>query len=778
MGINKSKNIKLLILGILGAISLVTGISFAVFSANISGREVQSINTGCLKVEMSDNGSLNLTNAYPVSDSEGLTSDPYIYRVENTCTVDAYYEATINVMDGSNLDNIGKIKVALNGDSYLKPTIENNLDSAVLIEDNEDVLRTYLLDEGYLKAGEEKTFNLRTWIDYDVESITGSVENKVIINSEARNGNAIVYNTNSIGYFSGNRETLLKGVNYKTVSNQSGIVESKDGNNISYHFRGNPTNTVVFGTYNSSFNGHSEGDSIRWKILSTNSDGSVNLITEEQIGTSTYTNVSSLLNSFYNSHLSDEESYIKTNSTFCKEKETNGQYLAKIRTEKANPTSKCNSNETYTKIGLPTVDELMYAGGVLDKANNSFYLYNGNSFMTSSAASTSTIYGSNASKSIYEVSTSTTLGVRPVITVKKDTLLSGAGTSVSPYYVTGKYTDEQTSSSDSTSPVIVYARTDEKWSNTNKQIEISAEDENIAGYMVKTTNTAPSASDNGWEVATSKKYQTVNTYDNGTYYVFAKDKAGNVSTGEQVVIERVDKIAPTCSIRLNSTPDSTLNKTLTVTSTETNIDLKGYSWDDDEDVTTSIRKINQNGVYKAYIKDLAGNQGTCQITVTSITEFYTIIYNPNNGIGENKEEQVAIGSEHKLLKNTYTRVGYGFIGWDTNSNATTPTYQDKEEVTNLTTSGNTITLYAIWDANALTFEDSEITKTFSTNSQTQTITGPACGRLPRRKCGQAHRQPYRPRRSAGNRIPAPGRRSRGQIRPGSRRPHRPFCGSP
>ena len=78
MGINKSKNIKLLILGILGAISLVTGISFAVFSAFIEGNEVQSINTGCLKVEMSDNGSLNLTNAYPVSDSEGLTSDPYI----------------------------------------------------------------------------------------------------------------------------------------------------------------------------------------------------------------------------------------------------------------------------------------------------------------------------------------------------------------------------------------------------------------------------------------------------------------------------------------------------------------------------------------------------------------------------------------------------------------------------------------------------------------------------------------------------------------------------
>ncbi|MBQ6546744.1 MAG: hypothetical protein IJL74_01950, partial [Bacilli bacterium] len=98
MGKESKQRIKYLAFGILGMISLIAGVSFAVFSASISGREVQTINTGCLKVEMTDNGQLNLTNAYPVTDSEGLTSNPYVYTITNTCTADAYYEATLNVM--------------------------------------------------------------------------------------------------------------------------------------------------------------------------------------------------------------------------------------------------------------------------------------------------------------------------------------------------------------------------------------------------------------------------------------------------------------------------------------------------------------------------------------------------------------------------------------------------------------------------------------------------------------------------------------------------------
>ena len=615
------RKLKITIFGILGMISLIVGISFAVFSVNLTGRQTQSISTGCLKIEMSDNGALSLNDAYPMTDDEGLASDPYTYTIENTCTVDAFYETTLNVMSGSNTSNLSKVKVALDGDSYLKPTLESSLSEGTLLEEEANVIKTYKLDEGFLRVGEKKTFNLRTWIDYDVEEISGKIENKVIINSEARNNNTLVYNTNSAAYFSGNKQTLLKNNNYKQVASTSGIVEAKDGNNTKYFYRGNPNNSISFGSYNVDTNGHSAGETMTWKILSTNNDGSINLILEDSIGNSTYENVNNLLTSFYNTHLQDEESYIKTDSTFCKEGATSGEYLAKLRAENNNPSSKCNGNSVFTKIGLPTVDELMYAGGVLDTKNQNFYLYNGGSFLTGTSASGSTVYSSNVNKSIEEVSASTSVGVRPVITVKADTMLNGAGTEASPYYVTGKYSSPHTTSTDTVKPVITYARVDEKWSKENKNISISAKDNvGIEGYLVKNNSSAPSANDSGWEITTSTKYTTVNTYDNGTYYVFAKDAAGNISLGEQVVIERIDKTSPTCSIRVNSNPDNTLYKTLTILSDDTNIDLKGYSWDDDEDITTSTRKIGANGIYKAYLTDLAGNKGNCSVTVTSVNE--------------------------------------------------------------------------------------------------------------------------------------------------------------
>ena len=153
-------------MGVVGIVVLLIGISFAAFSSDISGVEVQGIQTGCLKVDMTDNGNLNITNAAPMTNESGLTSNPYTYTITNSCTVDASFTATLNIMSGSNLDNLSKIKVALDGDSYLAPTMISNLTETELVDSSESsVVKTYSLDTGYLKVGESKTFDLRTWID-------------------------------------------------------------------------------------------------------------------------------------------------------------------------------------------------------------------------------------------------------------------------------------------------------------------------------------------------------------------------------------------------------------------------------------------------------------------------------------------------------------------------------------------------------------------------------------------------------------------------------------
>ena len=633
---------KITIMGILGLVLLIIGISFAAFSANLAGVQVQTMNTGCLKVDMTDEGSVNTDNAMPETDESGLSGDPYTYKITNSCTTDAYYTTTINVMNASKLENADKIKVALDGDSYLAPTIESSLPASELLDDTiTGVLKTYKLDEGYLKVGETKTFELRTWIDYDVESISGSLENKIIINSVADNDGAITYNKNTAGYYVLSNNTKLSSANYTKISpsaeEPSGIIEVKDNSGTTYHFRGNPNNHLLFGTYNedgtvsytnssgtNSSLTYKTGDKIKWRILGTNNDGSINIIKDDLIGENTIDSSTTIMSNFYTKHLQDEENYINTSQQFCNEtKDANNNYLAKIRVEKHNPTSECNSTNQVTKIGLPTVDDVMYAGGVNNTANTSFYLYKDiKGFLTSSYASDANIYQSSKTKSIGEIAKTTALDIRPVITLKSDTKLEGSGTEENPFYVSGKYGQtESNTSKDSIAPIIDKVSVDAKWSNKNKNIDIAARDNStgsgLAGYIVKTENKTPTLTETGWEASTSNKYTTVNSYDNGTYYVFAKDNAGNISEGRKIVIEKVDKEAPTCTIRINPNGTAAPYKTLSIISNDTNIDLDGYSWDH-TNYTEDVVKVTDNGSYTAHLTDLAGNKGSCTAIVTNI----------------------------------------------------------------------------------------------------------------------------------------------------------------
>ena len=83
---------------------------------------------------------------------------------------------------------------------------------------------------------------------------------------------------------------------------------------------------------------------------------------------------------------------------------------------------------------------------------------------------------------------------------------------------------------DTTKPTIISAS-----ENASGQIVIAASDDKsgIAGYAITSTNTEPTADE--WLSNDSSSY-TSNKKDNGTYYVWAKDRAGNISLSTQLVI--------------------------------------------------------------------------------------------------------------------------------------------------------------------------------------------------------------------------------------------------
>lgn len=76
---------------------------------------------------------------------------------------------------------------------------------------------------------------------------------------------------------------------------------------------------------------------------------------------------------------------------------------------------------------------------------------------------------------------------------------------------------------------------------------------------------------------------------------------------------------------------------------------------------------------------------------------YTVKYNANGGSGNTASSSHTYDTAKALTANGFTRTGYIFAGWSTDSSATATQYGDEASVKNLTsTNGATVNLYARW----------------------------------------------------------------------------------
>ncbi len=106
-----------------------------------------------------------------------------------------------------------------------------------------------------------------------------------------------------------------------------------------------------------------------------------------------------------------------------------------------------NNNGTgeNSPIGLITIDEAVFAGGYYSRSNNlsdnkQFYLYTGQYYWTMSpygfdGSDAFVFYVFSSGYLTYTIVYSTSIGVRPVINLKADVLITGSGTIDSPYEI-------------------------------------------------------------------------------------------------------------------------------------------------------------------------------------------------------------------------------------------------------------------------------------------------------------------------------------------------------
>lgn len=271
-------------------------------------------------------------------------------------------------------------------------------------------------------------------------SFTLSVEKA---SKEDPNFSQLILNNNSI-----NKEPKTK-VGEQVAINDEGLIMDIDDNGNTFYFRGNVSNNYV------------EFAGKIWRIVRINGDGTVKIILNDNIDkTSIYNdkttdkissltkksnnNLYNFLEQWYQNNLKNYDNLISISKycvDFTKEKENLANYN-RINVAN-NPTFNCLGNTYSSKIGTLSIDEVIYAGAIINEQNTYYYLYNSSiedSWWTSSAFKDSVeglyFYEISSNGEVLLNSTGDTMkGVKPVINLKKDVEATGDGTQQNPYKI-------------------------------------------------------------------------------------------------------------------------------------------------------------------------------------------------------------------------------------------------------------------------------------------------------------------------------------------------------
>ena len=525
--IEKNKSRLKIYYSLLITIICIIGVSFAWFRLYLSQTENNTLaSRTCFSTTLTeDTSKISLTDAFPITDEDGLKQTPFTFTIKNNCnsyvkvyiTIDSTYREST---DTSYLkDNYMKVNISPKGTITGKSV---TLGSQTLT-DLENNRKGYIIINTGLKANEEKSYDLRIWMDSAVTTEQGLNKNwsgKIVVVSNASNKPTFA-------------ETILANNEVKTPISTPGVAVStneeallastEDDYGKSYYFRGAVTNNYV------------EFANKCWRIVRVGGDGSVKIIlhndnkagaanpcdaannsasavfarysgeTYESAfntnkednayigfkygtpGSNTYeathanTNNSTILTNLETWYTNNLKTYADTiaDTVWCNDKTNvtdtsydpwgwtpNGYGYGKNvtyygatqrlistngRTGGTGPSLKCNSglSKINSKVGLITADELAFAGYAYNIRNTVTYLKENTSgeWWSLSPSDYISIYANVWTVESYGTYFTTGLGgrggrgvhdscgVRPLISLKSTTNVTGNGSSDKPYKV-------------------------------------------------------------------------------------------------------------------------------------------------------------------------------------------------------------------------------------------------------------------------------------------------------------------------------------------------------
>ena len=186
----KKYKITILLIGIFFTISLMIGLSYAYYIFSVSQSGTNVVRSDCFEITFDDGNAINLNNAIPLTDLEARKLTPYTFNIKNICNTTMKYNVNIETLNNSTID-LNAVATKLDGKKkQILGTLDNNEN---IVNNNASSSKT--IYTSILKAGEERTHNLRLWIDENAtnaQSVNKIYSSKVVINTTLNNYSELV----------------------------------------------------------------------------------------------------------------------------------------------------------------------------------------------------------------------------------------------------------------------------------------------------------------------------------------------------------------------------------------------------------------------------------------------------------------------------------------------------------------------------------------------------------------------------------------------------------
>ena len=268
----KSKKRRLkLYYGLLISIVCIIGVSFAWFRLYLSQSENNTLaSRTCFSTTLTeDTSKIALTDAFPISDADGLKQTPFTFTLKNNC--DSYVKVYITI-DSTYREstNTGYLK-----DSYMKVNVSpkdttsgaSKILGSQTLTDLENDRKGYIIVSTGLSANEEKSYDLRVWMDGETTLEQGLNKNwagKIVVVSNA----AVEKPTLGEAILASNEVQTPLTTPGKSASSatEALLASTEDDYGTSYYFRGAVKNNYV------------QFANKCWRIVRIVGDGSVKLV--------------------------------------------------------------------------------------------------------------------------------------------------------------------------------------------------------------------------------------------------------------------------------------------------------------------------------------------------------------------------------------------------------------------------------------------------------------------------------------------------------------------